>query len=191
MQFSCSVNESSVQFIEPVQSRSPSITTYLWCISVPKPITGRTSRPSASMYSGGAAGRGTLSGISRVRLALVVVEDAHAHAAVAQALQRAGDDLPLLVLDVEVVDGDGDVALRRGQERGQLGRDVGHRLPALAQEAKLERAAHLGAPPVAIAHTSSVVSTTCTSARSSLETMPSVASVPRIQSSSPPQYSEP
>ena len=89
MQFSCSVNESSVQFIEPVQTRSPSITTYLWCISVPKPITGRTSRPSESMYSGGAAGRGTLSGTSRVRLALVVVEDAHAHAAVAQALQRA------------------------------------------------------------------------------------------------------
>ena len=29
MQFSCSVNESSVQFIEPVQTRSPSITTYL------------------------------------------------------------------------------------------------------------------------------------------------------------------
>ena len=124
-------------------------------------------------------------------LALVVVEDAHAHAAVAQALQRAGDDLALLVLDVEVVDGDRDVALRRGEERGQLARDVGHRLTALAQEAKLERAAHLGAPPVAIAHTSSVVSTTCTSARSSLETMPSVASVPWIQSSSPLQYSEP
>ena len=65
MQFSWSVNESSVQFIEPVQTRSPSITAYLWCISVPKPITGRTSRPSASMYSGGAAGRGTLSGTSR------------------------------------------------------------------------------------------------------------------------------
>ena len=89
MQFSCSVNESSVQFIEPVQTRSPSITAYLWCISVPKPITGRTSRPSESMYSGGAAGRGTLSGTSRIGLALVVVDDAHAHAAVAQALQRA------------------------------------------------------------------------------------------------------
>ena len=66
MQFSWSVNECSVQFIEPVQTRSPSTTAYLWCISVPNPITGRTSRPSASMYSGGAAGRGTLSGTSRL-----------------------------------------------------------------------------------------------------------------------------
>ena len=125
------------------------------------------------------------------RLALVVVDHAHAHAAVAQALQRAGDDLPLLVLEVEVVDGDRDVALRRLEEGRQLGGDVRHRLTALLQEAKLELAAHRGAPPVAIAQTSSVESTTCTSARSSCETMPSTASVSRIQSSRPPQYSEP
>ena len=97
----------------------------------------------------------------------------------------------VLVLDVEVVDRDRDVALRGLEERRQLAGDVGDRLAALVQEAKLERAAHRGAPPVAIAQTSSVVSTTCTSARSSLETMPSAASVPRIQSSRPLQYSEP
>ena len=191
MQFSCSVNESSVQFMEPVQMRSPSITAYLWCISVPKPITGCTSRPSESMYSGGAAGRGTLSGTSRLVSRSSWSTMRTLYAAVAQALERAGDDLPLLVLHVEVVDRDRHVALRRLEEGRELPGDLRDRLAALVQEAQLECAAHRGPPPVAMAHTSSVVSTTCTSARSSSETMPSTASVPRIQSSSPLQYSEP
>ena len=93
MQFSCSVNESCVQFIEPVQTRSPSITTYLWCISVPKPITGRTSRPSAVDVLGRRCRARHVVGHLAPHLALVVVEDAHAHAPVAQALQRPRDDL--------------------------------------------------------------------------------------------------
>ena len=91
-QFSWRVKESSVQFSDPVQTRWPSTTAYLWCISVPKPVTGLTSRPRASTYSGGAAGA------ARRRagraLGLVVVDDAHPHAAVAQALQRAATISP-------------------------------------------------------------------------------------------------
>ena len=147
MQFSCSVNESSVQFIDPVQTRCPSITTYLWCISVPKPITGRTSRPSESMYSGGAAGRGTLSGTSRLvsrsswsRMRTRTPRSRRPCSVVAMPAASR-------VLDVEVVDRDRDVLLRRREERDQLARDVGDRLAALVQEAKLDRAAHRGAPP--------------------------------------------
>ena len=120
-----------------------------------------------------------------------MVEDAHPHAPVAQALQRRGDARRLGVLDVEVVDRDRDVRLRRREERDQRARDVGHRLAALAQEAQLDRAAHRGAPPQAMAQTSAGESTTCRSARSSSEIIPSASSRFFIQSSRPLQYSEP
>ena len=138
MQFSCSVNESSVQFIDPVQTRCPSTTMYLWCMSVPKPITGPHVEAEGVDVLGRRGRAGHVVGHLALHLALVVVEDAHAHAAVAQRLQRRGDARRLGVLHVEVVDRDRDVLLCRGEEGDQRAGDVRDRLAPLAQEAKLE-----------------------------------------------------
>jgi hypothetical protein len=54
--FSWRVNESSVQFIEPVQTASPSRTTYLWCIRSRQPGIGFTGTPSVSSTSGSVYG---------------------------------------------------------------------------------------------------------------------------------------
>ena len=50
------MNESSVQFIEPVQTDSPSRTTYLWCIRSRQPGIGRTGTPSVSSTCGSVRG---------------------------------------------------------------------------------------------------------------------------------------
>ena len=58
--FSCTDHESSVQFIEPVQSASPSRTTYLWCIRSGTPATARAGTPSdAISCTSGSGGGGT------------------------------------------------------------------------------------------------------------------------------------
>jgi hypothetical protein len=54
--FSWRVNESSVQFIEPVQTASPSRTTYLWCMRSRQPGIGLTGTPSVSSTCGSVRG---------------------------------------------------------------------------------------------------------------------------------------
>ena len=54
--FSWRVNESSVQFIEPVQTAVVSRTTYLWCIRSRQPGIGLTGTPSVSSTCGSVCG---------------------------------------------------------------------------------------------------------------------------------------
>ena len=176
---------SSVQFSEPVQTRSPSTTTYLLCIRRPNSATGRTSSPSESTYSGGAGGRGT----SRYLAGhvVVVVADAQPHAARSEALEGARDRGAALA-HVEVVDRDGHVAPRALDERGELAGDRLDLLAAVVQEAQRERVAHeRGAVDVAQSAASSGESVRRTSSRSSAEIMPGVCSCSRDQSSRPLQ----
>ena len=63
--FSWRVHESSDQFVEPVQTASPSRTTYLWCIRSGTPAIGSASTGSASISAwSGDAGGGTGIGIA-------------------------------------------------------------------------------------------------------------------------------
>ena len=58
--FSWRDHESSVQLAEPVQTVSPSRTTYLWCIRSGIPAIGRCGTPSEEMSStSGSGGGGT------------------------------------------------------------------------------------------------------------------------------------
>ena len=59
--FSSRVHESSVQFVEPLQTESRSRTTYLWCIKSGQPGTaavsnGNDSTRSGSVFGGGGTG---------------------------------------------------------------------------------------------------------------------------------------
>ena len=56
--FSWSVHESVVQFIEPVQTRLPSRTTYLWCIRSGTPGIPQVGNGIASSSSGCVCGGG-------------------------------------------------------------------------------------------------------------------------------------
>ena len=63
--FSCRDQESSVQFIEPVQTDSPSRTTNLWCIRSGTPAIAREGTPRAEISStSGSGGGGTGIGFS-------------------------------------------------------------------------------------------------------------------------------
>ena len=58
--FSCRDHESSVQFVEPVQTDSPSRTTNLWCIRSGTPAIARDGSPSAEIsWTSGSGGGGT------------------------------------------------------------------------------------------------------------------------------------
>ena len=62
--FSCRDQESSVQFVDPVQTEAPSRITYFWCIRSGTPAIGRASTGSEAISSSsGEAGGGT--GIGR------------------------------------------------------------------------------------------------------------------------------
>jgi hypothetical protein len=68
--FSCRDHESSVQFVDPVHTLSPSRTTYLWCIRSGIPAIGRCGTPSdeiSSTSGSGAAEPGSGSGARRRR----------------------------------------------------------------------------------------------------------------------------
>ncbi len=56
--FSWSVHESVVQLAEPVQTASPSRTTYLWCIRSGMPGIPQVGNGSASISSGFVRGGG-------------------------------------------------------------------------------------------------------------------------------------
>ena len=56
--FSCLVQESIVQFADPAQTASQSLTTYLWCIRSGIPGTGRASIGSSARISGRVRGGG-------------------------------------------------------------------------------------------------------------------------------------
>ncbi len=63
MTFSWRVQESSVQFVEPVSTASPSRTTYLWCMrsgipAIPRVGTGSDSSASGFVSGGGGTGIG-------------------------------------------------------------------------------------------------------------------------------------
>jgi hypothetical protein len=65
--FSWSVHESVVQFIDPVQTDSPSRTTYLWCIRSGMPGIPQVGKGIASSSSGrvlGGGGKNRSSGCS-------------------------------------------------------------------------------------------------------------------------------
>jgi hypothetical protein len=58
--FSCRDQESSVQFVDPVHTVSPSRTAYLWCIRSGMPAIGRCGTPSDEINStSGSGGGGT------------------------------------------------------------------------------------------------------------------------------------
>ena len=56
--FSWSVQESVVQLVDPVQTASPSRTTYLWCIRSGMPGMPAVGNGSASISSGAVLGGG-------------------------------------------------------------------------------------------------------------------------------------
>ena len=56
--FSSRDHESSVQFVEPVQTEERSRTTYLWCIRSGMPAIGFAGRPRRAMSSGVSFGGG-------------------------------------------------------------------------------------------------------------------------------------
>ena len=56
--FSCRVQESTVQLVEPLQTASESRTAYLWCIRSGIPGTPRASIGSSARISGLVAGGG-------------------------------------------------------------------------------------------------------------------------------------
>ena len=56
--FSCLVQESSVQFVEPVQTVSPSRTTNLWCMRSGTPAIARAGTPSDPMRAASGSGGG-------------------------------------------------------------------------------------------------------------------------------------
>jgi hypothetical protein len=63
MTFSSRLHESSVQFVEPVHTASPSRTTYLWCMrsgtpAIPFVGTSRLSISDGSARGGGGTGIG-------------------------------------------------------------------------------------------------------------------------------------
>ena len=67
--FSWRVHDSSVQFVEPVQTDSPSRTTYLWCIRSGTPAIARTGTSSdAISCPSGSGGGGTGIGFRWSRL---------------------------------------------------------------------------------------------------------------------------
>ena len=56
--FSCRVHESSVQFIDPLQTDVPSRITYLWCIRSGQPGTPTVANGSCSIRLGSVCGGG-------------------------------------------------------------------------------------------------------------------------------------
>jgi hypothetical protein len=58
MTFSSRDQESSVQFVDPVQTEAQSRTTYLWCMRSGHPGTPTVSNGSASISSGRVLGGG-------------------------------------------------------------------------------------------------------------------------------------
>ena len=64
MTFSSRVHESSVQFVDPLQTASRSRTTYLWCIRSGQPGTAAVSNGSDSIRSGSVFGGGGTGGRS-------------------------------------------------------------------------------------------------------------------------------
>ncbi len=63
--FSCLVQASSVQFVEPVQTEALSRITYLWCIRSGTPAIANASIGSDSIsVSSGEAGGGTGTGFA-------------------------------------------------------------------------------------------------------------------------------
>ena len=56
--FSSRDHESSVQFVDPVQTEAPSRTTYLWCIRSGMPAMGFVGTESRAMSSGAVCGGG-------------------------------------------------------------------------------------------------------------------------------------
>ena len=61
--FSWRVQDSSVQFVEPVKTVSPSRTTYLWCIRSGTPAIGFAGTPSDAISApSGSGGGGTGTG---------------------------------------------------------------------------------------------------------------------------------
>ena len=92
--FSWRVQESSVQFIEPVQTASPSRTAYLWCIRSRQPGIGLTGTPSVSSTCGSVrGGAGKNGAVAGVRRRLVLVEgDPHLARRGAAAAQIASAD---------------------------------------------------------------------------------------------------
>ena len=58
--FSCRDHESSVQFSEPVQTLSPSRTTYLWCMRSGTPAIAFEGAPKEAIsVASGSGGGGT------------------------------------------------------------------------------------------------------------------------------------
>ena len=62
MTFSSRVHESSVQFVDPVQTAPASRTTYLWCMRSGSPGIGRRGTRSSSRIDGSVRGGGGTGG---------------------------------------------------------------------------------------------------------------------------------
>ncbi len=87
--FSSRVQESAVQLVEPVQTASPSRTTYLWCIRSGVPGIDAVGKGSVSRSSGSARERRR----HREALCLLdVVDEPDGDAAAHSADERVLDD---------------------------------------------------------------------------------------------------
>ena len=141
--FSCTENESFVQFIEPVQTALAVADTYLWCM--------RSGHARDRLVRDAERRDQLRVGLGRRRngdrVAVVdVVDDPHRDAALVRRADRAADDLRGLVEQVEVVVRQVERALRAREELGDRLRDLDGGLAALAVRAELDHAS-IGAVP--------------------------------------------
>ena len=133
--FSWRVNESSVQFIEPVQTDSPSRTTYLWCIrsGTPAIAFAGTSNDAISCASGSGGG-GTGIGFRWSTLKRKRTATPRATA----AWIAAREPLRVRRPDVQVVVREVERPTRAGEELLDPAEHLFARLPTVGQSADLD-----------------------------------------------------
>ena len=135
MTFSSRLQESSLQFVDPVQTSEPSLTTYLWCMRSGTPRirfvgTARSSSRLGSAWGGGGSGIGlswsTLKASRTSTPRPLRLE------------QRRRDQLRRLLLEVEVVEGEIEGLLGGGQEAGRVLGDLERGLASVPKSAELD-----------------------------------------------------
>ena len=122
MTFSSRVHESSVQFVEPLQTASRSRTTYLWCIRSGQPGT-RRGLERQRLDQVGLRLRRWRHGRTLVGL-VDVVDEPNVNAALVRADERIADDVARLILQPDVVERELERLACDVDERRDLARDV-------------------------------------------------------------------
>ena len=138
MMFSQRVHESSVQFVEPVQTDSPSRTANLWCMRSGTPGN-RLRRHLEAVDERRLAARRRE---ERWGLLAVDVEGKpHGDAPLLGLDHGAGDDLGGRLEEVEVVEGEVEAPAGRVEEPREAVRDLGRGLAAVGERVRLEHEA--------------------------------------------------